>query len=138
MRGITLHLRPKSATETAIERDIRLGLTSTQIRDEIIARVGMLASARTPEMQARYDAAVERETGAGRLPRSEIPLERRGPMGPIVVTGPDADRLRTLLAEALDEWESYAGGVSYDQSGRDRIRAIRSEAGLVGARLPKP
>lgn len=45
----------------AIERDIRLGRTSQEIRDEIIAEVGMLGDARTPEMQARYDAAVERE-----------------------------------------------------------------------------
>jgi len=45
----------------AIARDIQLGRTSQEIRDEIIAKVGMMADARTPEMQARYDAAVERE-----------------------------------------------------------------------------
>ena len=44
-----------------IAQDIRLGLTSRQIRAEIIAKVGMMADARTPTMQARYDAAVERE-----------------------------------------------------------------------------
>ncbi len=49
------------AASAAIGRDIRLGRTSGQIRDEIIAEVGMMADARTPEMQARYDAAVARE-----------------------------------------------------------------------------
>lgn len=45
----------------AVARDIQLGKTSEQIRDEIIAKVGMMAAARTAKMQARYDAAVERE-----------------------------------------------------------------------------
>lgn len=48
----------------AIARDVQLGLSSAQIRDEIIAKVGMMADARTPEMQARYDAAVARERGS--------------------------------------------------------------------------
>jgi hypothetical protein len=37
------------------------GLSSSEIRDEIIAEVGMMADARTPEMQAAYDAALARE-----------------------------------------------------------------------------
>ena len=45
----------------SIAEDIRLGRTSEQIRDEIISKVVMMADARTPEMQARYDAAVARE-----------------------------------------------------------------------------
>jgi len=48
----------------AIDQDVRLGRSSQEIRDEIIGRVGMMADARTPEMQARYDAAVAREGGA--------------------------------------------------------------------------
>ena len=48
----------------AIARDVRLGRTSQEICDEIIAKVGMMADARTPEMQARYDAAVARERGS--------------------------------------------------------------------------
>jgi hypothetical protein len=47
--------------QAAIAQDIHLGHTSQEIRDEIIAKVGMMADARTPEMQARYDAAVARE-----------------------------------------------------------------------------
>jgi hypothetical protein len=47
----------------AIAEDIRLGRTSQSIRDEIISKVGMMAYSRTPEMQARYDAAVARENG---------------------------------------------------------------------------
>lgn len=49
----------------AIARDVQRCLTSQEIRDEIIAKVGMMADARTPEMQARYDAAVERERANG-------------------------------------------------------------------------
>jgi hypothetical protein len=37
------------------------GLSSSEIRDAIIAEVGMMADARTPEMQAAYDAALARE-----------------------------------------------------------------------------
>lgn len=44
--------------------DNRRGITSMQIRDEIIANVGMMASARTPEMQLRYEAALIRESRA--------------------------------------------------------------------------
>lgn len=47
----------------AIARDASCGLTSNEIRDEIIRAVGMMASARTPEMTARYDAAIAREHG---------------------------------------------------------------------------
>jgi hypothetical protein len=46
--------------QAAIARDIGLGDTSPQIRDEVIAKVGMMADARTPEMHACYDAAVGR------------------------------------------------------------------------------
>ena len=55
----------------AIEQDTRLGRSSQQIRDEIIARVGMMADARTPEMQARYDAALFRE---GKIDSSTGPI----------------------------------------------------------------
>lgn len=37
------------------------GLTAMQVRDAIIAEVGMMAGARTPEMQAAYDRALARE-----------------------------------------------------------------------------
>lgn len=47
--------------ETIIERDARLNISSDEIRDEIIVEVGMMASARTPEMIARYNAALARE-----------------------------------------------------------------------------
>jgi hypothetical protein len=55
----------------ASAEDIRLGRTSQEIRDEIIAAVGMMADARTPEMQTRYDAAVERERGQGKGAKGE-------------------------------------------------------------------
>ncbi len=63
---------------TAIARDVHLGRSGREIRDEIIAQVGMMAAARTPEMQARYDAAVERE----RDPRGtkEAPLNLMDPI----------------------------------------------------------
>lgn len=60
----------------AIARDIQLGRSSQKIRDEIIAKVGMMAAARTPEMQARYDAAVKRE----RNPRGETAGAEHGSM----------------------------------------------------------
>ena len=41
------------------------GLSSVQVRDAIIREVGMMASARTPDMQIAYDLAVEREKKAG-------------------------------------------------------------------------
>src|SRR5262245_26564410 len=47
----------------AIAEDVRRKRTSRDIREEIIMKVGMMADARTPEMQARYDAAVARECG---------------------------------------------------------------------------
>jgi hypothetical protein len=50
-----------SEHRAAIEEDIRHGRSSMQIRDEIIAQVGMMAHARPPEMQARYNAALARE-----------------------------------------------------------------------------
>jgi hypothetical protein len=109
--------------ETPIARDIRLGLTSTQIRDEIIAKVGMMADARTPEMQARYDAAVKRETAAWSAP----PLDWR------------PDRLRALLAEALDGWEELVierlKRSNFDRDAADRIQAIRSETGIEDRKL---
>jgi hypothetical protein len=52
---------PERSAASAIAEDVRLGRSSQQIRDEIIGKVGMMAYSRTPEMQARYDAAVERE-----------------------------------------------------------------------------
>lgn len=63
----------------AIARDIQLGKTSEQIRDEIIQKVGMLADARTPEMQARYDAAVERERCFKIADKSSICITVAGP-----------------------------------------------------------
>jgi hypothetical protein len=51
-------------TANVIREDAIAGKTSAQIRDEIIAEVGMMASARTPLMQARYEAALLREEAA--------------------------------------------------------------------------
>lgn len=45
----------------AIAEDVQLGRTAEQIKNEIIQQVGMMADARTPEMHARYDAAIKRE-----------------------------------------------------------------------------
>jgi hypothetical protein len=61
----------------AIAKDVRLGLSSRLIRDEIIQKVGMMASARTPEMQARYDAALARESVCEHPPeaRYETPYD---------------------------------------------------------------
>jgi hypothetical protein len=64
----------KEGHSAAIAQDIRRGLTSEDIRDEIIQKVGMLAAARTPEMQVRYDAALEREG------------KKDSPEGPVRVT----------------------------------------------------
>lgn len=50
-----------AAIESAIAEDVRLGRTYTEIQNEIIQRVGMMASARTPVMQARLDAAIKRD-----------------------------------------------------------------------------
>jgi hypothetical protein len=58
----------------AIEQDTRLGRSSQQIRDEIIAEVGMMADARTPEMNARYDAALLRE---GKIDSPAGPIMRQ-------------------------------------------------------------
>ena len=81
----------------AIARDIQLDRASQQIRDEIIAQVGMMADARTPEMQARYDAAVARERGRTIAP------------GDIFVTitgsndGDDATTIARAILEMLQE-----------------------------------
>jgi len=93
LRAIEKKLKAQLAEpdiRTAIAEDIRLGRRSSDIRDEIIAKVGMLAAARTPEMQARYDAAVERES--------------RGPGGinlVVTITGPQAQA--TVVARAVVE-----------------------------------
>lgn len=63
----------------AIARDIQLGKTSEQIREEIIQKVGMMAAARTVEMQARYDAAVERERAFKSEDKSSICVTVSGP-----------------------------------------------------------
>ena len=79
----------------AIARDIQLGRTSLQIRDEIIQKVGMMAAARTPEMQARYDAAVAHES-AGPGTRAMI----------VTITGPhgeDATTIARAVCEMLAE-----------------------------------
>jgi hypothetical protein len=72
---------PKPDHTAAIARDIRLGHTSQQIRDEIIATVGMMGDARTPEMQARYDAAVAREGGRVLAHDKHIYVTIAGPQG---------------------------------------------------------
>ena len=77
----------------AIARDIQLGSTSQQIRDEIIRQVGMMAVARTPEMQARYDAAVERERGIATADKSGVYVTVAGPQG----------SAKTVIARAILE-----------------------------------
>ena len=81
----------------AIAQDIRLGRTSEQIRDEIIVKVGMMAAARTPEMQARYDAAVERECGLANGDKSSVCVTIAGPQGRAT---PIARAILELLQEA--------------------------------------
>lgn len=76
----------------AIAEDIRLGRTSQSIRDEIIGKVGMMAYSRTPEMQARYDAAVARERGLKHKDKTSLCVTITGPQG----SG-------TLLARAILE-----------------------------------
>lgn len=63
-RAAEAHLA-RSPHAAAIEADVRARRRSSEIQLEIIQKVGMMASARTPEMQARYDAAVERESNHG-------------------------------------------------------------------------
>ena len=77
----------------AIARDIQLGSTSQQIRDEIIAKVGMMAAARTPEMQARYDAAVERERSIANADKSGVYITVTGSQG----------SAKTVIARAILE-----------------------------------
>lgn len=62
----------KKDHSAVIAQDIRKGLTSEDIRDEIIRKVGMIAAARTEEMQARYDAALDRE-GKEDSPEGPVP-----------------------------------------------------------------
>jgi len=98
----------------AIARDVRLGRTSQEIRDEIIAKVGMMGAARTPEMQARHDAAVERERAAAQEPDEDprvvgyqggpnIPASRR-----VLDHGGRSFELRTL--GRLDDLNVYVCG----------------------------
>jgi hypothetical protein len=51
----------KEASVDGLPRWAQPDLSSNEIRDAIIAEVGMMADARTPEMQAAYDAALARE-----------------------------------------------------------------------------
>lgn len=83
----------------AIAGDIRLGRTSAQIRDEIIAKVGMMAEARTPEMQARYDTAVARESA----PKST------DPMLSVTIGGSRTHEAVMILARAVLELLQEAG-----------------------------
>lgn len=69
----------KEAHSAAIAEDIRRGLTCEEIRDEIIRKVGMMADARTEEMQARYDAALEREGKEDSMPVELAPSNRKTP-----------------------------------------------------------
>ena len=81
----------------AIARDIQLGHTSQEIRDEIIAKVGMMAAARTVEMQARYDAAVERERALKHQDKTSVGITIAGPQSR---TTPIARAILELLQEA--------------------------------------
>jgi hypothetical protein len=87
---------PERSAASAIAEDVRLGRTSQQIRDEIIGKVGMMAYSRTPEMQARYDAAVERE---------QITADRAGRHNHvfITITGPEGAEKTTQIARAILE-----------------------------------
>ena len=53
-------------------------LSSSEIRNAIIAEVGMMADARTPEMQAAYDAALAREGKADSPAGPTTPSSVRG------------------------------------------------------------
>lgn len=57
----------------------RSDATLTQIRDAIIQEVGMMASARTPEMQAAYNAAMIREYGQVLCGSCQCNPDPRGP-----------------------------------------------------------
>lgn len=54
-------------------------LSSKDVRDAIIAQVGMMASARTPAMQAAYNAAMIREYGAPLCSSCQNDPNPRGP-----------------------------------------------------------
>ena len=121
----------------AIARDIQLGRTSSQIRDEIIQKVGMMADARTPEMQARYDAAVARESAG-------VPTGARvsGALTPrdmiVTVTGPygeDATAIARAVCEMLAEADidnSMPEEVDnpYDGDSIEQLGNLRRRAGL--------
>ena len=125
-----------SATEhgncAAIARDIQLGRTSQQIRDEIIAEVGMMAYSRTPEMQARYDAAVARECGQATALGDTF----------VTVTGSssgDATTIARAILEMLqeadvgcsmpEEVETPYDGDSIEQLGNLHVRSVIVQTG---------
>jgi hypothetical protein len=111
----------------AIARDIQLGRTSLQIRDEIIQKVGMMADARTPEMQARYDAAIARESegpGTGSMI--------------VTITGPHGEDATTIaravcemLSEAdIDNSMPEESDNPYAGDSTEQLYSLRRRAGL--------
>jgi hypothetical protein len=100
----------------AIAKDVREGKRSDQIRDEIIAKVGMIADARTPEMQARYDAALAQESG------QPPPYERLRAR---------IRELETERAQMLPVYEQYLGAF---QSRAEFEKALRGLAAAIAAR----
>lgn len=117
------------ALQAAIAEDVRLGRTSAQIRDEIIAKVGMMADARTPEMHARYDAAVARER---RSPEDDtLFITITGPRGhaPIVIARAVLEMLHEAdIPSAMpEEPDNPFDGDSIEQLGnlRGNLRGFR-------------
>ena len=113
---------------SAIAEDIRLGRTSQQIRDEIIAKVGMMADARTPEMQARYAAAVARERGQA--------IERGDTF--VTITGPRSGEATTIAHAVLELLQEADVRCSmpeeienpYDGDSIEQLGALRRSSGL--------
>jgi len=64
-----------SVDEQVPPRWAQPGLSPSEVRDAIIAEVGMMADARTPEMQAAYDAALAREGKVDSPAGPTTPLE---------------------------------------------------------------
>lgn len=102
--------------QAAIDRDIQRGLTAKQIRDEIISRVGMMADVRTSEMNARYDAALEREVRGSAWWAVSV----EGFM-PAYFRAPTKAKARFLAFKALRE----AGYVSTFRDFLDRLGNVR-------------
>lgn len=105
----------------AIARDVHLGLTSQQIRDEIIGKVGAMLYSRTPEMNARYAAAVYRESG----------LPERSGESTCTRAADHLDLAAAALSSAREEIASLRSSLAYLKVVQARTEKSAQEANRV-------